>query len=154
MLPLSFAADRAGIFLRFEAGIGAELVGGIPQALFKRTRGGVFFGRGDPLHGQSAPQVWSNTGLVSKVVLAICTALPLFSCWAIWRFGGFGVRVEQASDVSRYCPTISGEEQKSYARSMKANAQGFGLLQLATLTAKRQRSEARLLRHAVKARTR
>ena len=51
-----------------------------------------------------------------KVVLAIGAALPLFSCWAIWRFGGFGVRVEQASDESRYCPTISGEEQKELCK--------------------------------------
>jgi hypothetical protein len=28
------AEDRAGVFLRLEAGVGAELVGGIPEALF------------------------------------------------------------------------------------------------------------------------
>jgi hypothetical protein len=30
------AEDRAGVFLRLEAGVGAELVGGVPQPLFKR----------------------------------------------------------------------------------------------------------------------
>ena len=44
------AEDAAGVFLRLEAGVGTELVGGIPQALFERGGGGVFFGGGDPLH--------------------------------------------------------------------------------------------------------
>lgn len=30
------AKDGAGVFLRLEAGVGAELVGGVPQALFER----------------------------------------------------------------------------------------------------------------------
>jgi len=30
------AEDGRGVFLGFEAGVGAELVGGIPQALFQR----------------------------------------------------------------------------------------------------------------------
>ena len=33
----------------------------------------------------------------------------------------------QAPHQSRYCPTTSGDEQKSYARSMKINSQGFGV---------------------------
>lgn len=41
--------DGAGIFLRLEAGIGAELIGGIPQALFQRGGGVVFFGRGQSM---------------------------------------------------------------------------------------------------------
>ena len=44
------AEDGAGVFLGLEAGVGAELVGGVPQALFERGGGGVFFGRGDPVH--------------------------------------------------------------------------------------------------------
>ena len=31
------AEDRAGVFLGLEAGVGAELVGGVPQALFERA---------------------------------------------------------------------------------------------------------------------
>ena len=42
--------DGAGVLLGLEAGIGAELVGGVPQASFKRRGAGVFFSRGDPLH--------------------------------------------------------------------------------------------------------
>jgi hypothetical protein len=34
---------RRGVFLRLEAGIGAELVGGIPKAFFERGGGSVFF---------------------------------------------------------------------------------------------------------------
>ena len=45
------AEDRAGVFLRLEAGVGAELIGGVPEALFERGGGGVFFGWGDPVHG-------------------------------------------------------------------------------------------------------
>ena len=45
------AKDRAGVLLRLEAGIGAELIGRVPQALFERSGGSVFLGRGDPVHG-------------------------------------------------------------------------------------------------------
>ena len=31
------AEDGAGVFLRLEAGVGAELVGGVPQALLERA---------------------------------------------------------------------------------------------------------------------
>ena len=58
------AEDGAGVFLGLEAGVGAELVGGIPEALFERGGGGVFFGWGDPVHGQShsiakSPRWWA-----------------------------------------------------------------------------------------------
>ena len=33
-----------------EAGVGAELVGGVPEALFQRGVAGVFFRRSDPVH--------------------------------------------------------------------------------------------------------
>jgi transcriptional regulator with XRE-family HTH domain len=42
------AKDGAGILLRLQPGVGAELVGGIPQALFQRRGGGVFFRGSDP----------------------------------------------------------------------------------------------------------
>jgi len=45
------AKDGAGVFLRLEARVGAELVGGVPQALFERCAGAVFFWVDDPLHG-------------------------------------------------------------------------------------------------------
>ena len=44
------AENRRGVFLGLEAGVGAELVGGIPQTFFERGIVGVFFGRGDPVH--------------------------------------------------------------------------------------------------------
>ena len=44
------AEDRAGVFLGLQAGVGAELVGGVPEALFQRGGGGIFFGRGYPTH--------------------------------------------------------------------------------------------------------
>ena len=47
------AEEGARVFLRLEAGIGAELVGGVSQALFERGGGGVLFGGGDPVHGVS-----------------------------------------------------------------------------------------------------
>jgi len=40
------AEDRAGVFLGLEAGVGAELVGGVPEALFERGGVGVFFRMG------------------------------------------------------------------------------------------------------------
>jgi hypothetical protein len=43
---------------------------------------------------------------------------------------------------------------ESVSQNQKVGAGGTALLQLAILTAKRQRSEATPLRHAVKARTR
>ena len=49
-------ADEAehgrGVFLGLEAGVGAELVGSIPEALFQGGVIGVFLGWGDPLHGR------------------------------------------------------------------------------------------------------
>ena len=47
------AEDGARVFLRLEARIGAELVGGVPEALFERAGGGVLFGGGDPVNGVS-----------------------------------------------------------------------------------------------------
>jgi hypothetical protein len=37
------AEDGRGVFLGLEAGVGAELVGGIPEAFFERGVVGVFF---------------------------------------------------------------------------------------------------------------
>ena len=34
-----------------EAGVGAELVSGVPEAFFERVGGGVFFRWSDPVHG-------------------------------------------------------------------------------------------------------
>ena len=50
------AEDGAGVFLGLEAGVGAKLIGGGPEALFERGRGGVFFGGGDPVHRQMIPR--------------------------------------------------------------------------------------------------
>jgi len=44
------AKDGSGISLGLEARVGAELVGGIPKALFQNAIGGVFFGWGNPVH--------------------------------------------------------------------------------------------------------
>ena len=44
------AQDRCGILRGVETGVGAELIGRRPQAIFKRGVGGVFFGGGDPVH--------------------------------------------------------------------------------------------------------
>lgn len=43
------AEDGAGVFLGLQAGVGAELVGGIPEAFFQGGGGGFFFGGGDPV---------------------------------------------------------------------------------------------------------
>ena len=45
------AENGRRVFLGLEAGVGAELVGGIPEAFFQRGVVGVFFGWGDPDHG-------------------------------------------------------------------------------------------------------
>jgi inner membrane protein len=45
------AEDRPRVFARLEARIGAELVGGVPEPLFQRVIGFVFFGWCDPAHG-------------------------------------------------------------------------------------------------------
>jgi hypothetical protein len=37
------AEDGRGVFLGFEAGVGAELVGSVPEAFFQHGVGGVFF---------------------------------------------------------------------------------------------------------------
>ena len=44
------AEDGRGILRGFEAGIGAELIGGGPEAFFQGVVGGVLFGGGDPDH--------------------------------------------------------------------------------------------------------
>lgn len=45
------AKNGAGVFLGLQARVCPELVGGIPQALFQRSGGRVFFRRGNPEHG-------------------------------------------------------------------------------------------------------
>ena len=62
------AEDGAGVFLRLQAGIGAELIGGIPQALFERGGGGVFFGGSDPEHEMT---IRGKTVLSDKIHPAI-----------------------------------------------------------------------------------
>ena len=57
------AEDGAGVFLRLQARVGAELVGRVPQALFERGRGGVFFGGGDPEQGLVSLGVGGAGGL-------------------------------------------------------------------------------------------
>jgi hypothetical protein len=80
--------------------------------------------------GMSSPS--SAGSVLVGVAVMIELSWPLVQhslCFLVGQFGdsgGFGVRVKQASDESRYCPTISSEEQKSYARSMTASVQGFG----------------------------
>ena len=44
------AKNQALVFLRLEARVRAELVGGIPETLFQRRSGGVFLGRSYPEH--------------------------------------------------------------------------------------------------------
>ena len=44
------AEDRAEVFLRLQAGLGAELVGGIPKALFQHVSGRVVLRWRDPDH--------------------------------------------------------------------------------------------------------
>lgn len=44
------AEDGAGVFLGLQAGVGAKLVGAVPEAFFEGLRKGVLLGRGDPLH--------------------------------------------------------------------------------------------------------
>jgi polar amino acid transport system substrate-binding protein len=68
------AEDGAGVFLRLEAGIGTELVGSIPQALFERGGGGVFFGGGDPVHAQST----------SMSSMAACRAIDSARVSSVW----------------------------------------------------------------------
>ena len=45
------AEDRLGVLRGGEAGVGAELVGGVPKTFFQRAVGGVFFRWSDPVHG-------------------------------------------------------------------------------------------------------
>lgn len=42
--------NRAGVFLGLQSGIGAELVGARPKALFQGVCQGIFGGGGDPVH--------------------------------------------------------------------------------------------------------
>jgi len=44
------AEHGLGVLLRGEAGVGAELVGGGPEAFLQRVVGGVSFRWGDPVH--------------------------------------------------------------------------------------------------------
>src|SRR5438045_2528166 len=44
------AENRVGVFLGLEAGVGAELVGGIPEAFSQGFRDRVFFRWSDPVH--------------------------------------------------------------------------------------------------------
>ena len=47
------AEDWCGVFLGIEAGVGAELVGGLPEAFSQRGVVVVLFGWGDAGHGES-----------------------------------------------------------------------------------------------------
>jgi hypothetical protein len=44
------AEDGRGVFLRFKAGIGAELIGGIPETFFECGGGSILLRWGDPVH--------------------------------------------------------------------------------------------------------
>lgn len=44
------AENGRGVFLGFEAGVGAELVGGFPKTIFERAVGVVFFRWSNPMH--------------------------------------------------------------------------------------------------------
>ena len=44
------AEDGRGVFLGLEAGVGAELVGSVPETLFERAVDRVLFGWSDPVH--------------------------------------------------------------------------------------------------------
>jgi hypothetical protein len=44
------AKERAEVFLGFKAGVGSELVGGVPEALFQGFRQCVLFRWGNPEH--------------------------------------------------------------------------------------------------------
>ncbi len=48
--------DGAGVFLGLKTRVGAELVGGMPQSLFERSGGGIFFSGGDPVHIEFSPR--------------------------------------------------------------------------------------------------
>ena len=52
------AEDGDGVFLGIEAGVGEELVGGVPEAFFQCGVGVVLFRWGDPDHGGS----WAGDG--------------------------------------------------------------------------------------------
>ena len=58
------AEDRCGVFLGLEAGIGAELVGGVPKPFFQRGVLGVFFGWCDPVHEVLEPGGLRTVGIV------------------------------------------------------------------------------------------
>ena len=45
------ASDGRGVFLGFKTEVGAELVGGIPEALPPQSAGDVLFRCGNPEHG-------------------------------------------------------------------------------------------------------
>ena len=65
------AEDGLGILGGTEAGIGTELVSGIPQPFLQCIRIGIFFRRGDPLHRSSGlPFVFSvQSGVPSTTSL-------------------------------------------------------------------------------------
>jgi len=47
------AKDGRGVFLGLEAGVGAKLVRGIPEAFLERGVVSIFFRRGDPKHSEA-----------------------------------------------------------------------------------------------------
>ena len=61
--------DRASVFLRLEARVGAELIGGIPKALFQRVSGGVLRRWRNALHEiQSSSSLGTLRGMVFQMV--------------------------------------------------------------------------------------
>ena len=58
------AEDGRGVFLGFEAGIRAELVGSVPEAFFECSIAGVFFGWGDLDHEGSVVREVLKNGFV------------------------------------------------------------------------------------------
>jgi hypothetical protein len=61
------AEDRAGVFLRLQAGVGPELVGGSPETRFKRGGVGVLRGRCDPFHNVLIYAALSHSNIILQI---------------------------------------------------------------------------------------
>jgi len=63
------------------------------------------------VHGQSASRVWINTGWVSKVVMAISAALPLFLVGQLGNMGAFGFA--QQTGIQRKLPLSNNVQPRT-----------------------------------------
>ena len=68
------AEDGRGVFLGLEAGVGAELVGGVPETFFQSGVVGVLFGRGDPLYEAGAQSSGEDAQGNFKALQSVSTA--------------------------------------------------------------------------------